>query len=417
MKISNTSANLPQGNELALAQAPIPAAIINHDKSSEIPEQLHQIAENITPDKNETSPTNKTSGQIFYDFLRKNLPIKGAYITAILHSVAALQYIFNSKSKKRMDSTALNTSKVILSSNCLIQTYEAMKENRIWEGGSRFLEPLFILAENRVEDLGLARGIGLGISQMVESQDGIYQEIAKSKKLNPESISMGQDHDINWTACKKLFRELMIGGLGSGRRFMTAFTFKNIKESLSEAYQNFSLSAFTKPFGSEYKTSRERIQAFFDLSGLTQIKKLCVGDSTKDKGHTTALSGAMMILGSVIGYMGKGHKNILYKLGGTLRNVGGMVGDVGIMGHPDVRHNLSAPFLFVNGIFDIAQRFVPSTWTRLIKAMGNISMAFYNIGVAIYLDRSNDKTNEKKQIKRFDTDLKTTPTAQFQLAV
>ena len=42
---------------------------------------------------------------------------------------------------------------------------------------------------------------------------------------------------------------------------------------------------------------------------------------------------------------------------------------------------------------------------NLILPWSNFSMAAYNIGVAVYLNRSSKKTNEGDKIKYHDTDL------------
>ena len=381
-----------------------------------VPEKLAQdenpIPESFNKPEAPKKEINSTMFSYFYDFLRTNVPLNGAYVTALGHMVASVAHILNLDSKDKADSAALNTSKTILSLNCAIQTIEAMKENRLWEGVSRFLEPLFIIAEKRVEDLGLARGIGLGISQLVESQDGVYKELCKKKlgidiedQNEKRKPSAGQDHDINLEACKKILKELFTGGLGKARRFMTGFHWQNMQKKLTAFAKQFNFKSFKLLFDGSDKPIRERLQNFYDASGLSHIKTLCVGNKSSDKGHTTALSGYMMILGSLVGYMDKASKGTFYKLGGSLRNLGGLVADVSIFGNPDTMHNLASPFLTVNGLLDIAQRFIPDTMTRSIKAIGNISMAFYNVGVAIYLNRSNDKTNEKNNIGRFDTDL------------
>lgn len=341
-----------------------------------------------------------------YDFGRKYIPLEGSYLTAIGHLASAFAHTFNLSTKGTVDQFALNLSKIMLSANCLIQAKEAFKENRIIEVISRILEPIFIIVEKRVEDLGLARAIGLGISQLVESQDGIFQEILKQKNINPKNITAGQDVDINIQAGLKLAKEILRGGLGKDRRFMTGFSWHNIQNALANFSKQFNFSSLKEIFNQEHGDIRNRLQAFYDTSGLSHIKTLCEGNKAYDKGHTTALSGYMMMFGSLIGYFDKQSKGVFYKIGGTLRNLGGMVADVSIFGHPDTMHNLSSPFLLVNGFMDMLQRFIPSRFNNLTKVIGNISMAFYNVGVAIYLNRSNDKTNDKEHIKHFDADLK-----------
>lgn len=341
---------------------------------------------------------------LFKRLMSDYFPLYGAYLTGLGHVAAGAAYLFGTQAKEKIDSFALNLSKIVLSLNCSYQGLEAFKGKRLWEGISRILEPIFIIAEKRVEDLGLARGIGLGISQLVESQDGIREELINQKKLDSKNITMGQDHDLNFVAMKKIAGELLEGNVLGNRRFLTGFTWANIKDALKNFGKDFKISSVGELVSSQ-GTGRERIQRFFDSSGLSHIKKLCVGDDKLDKGHTTALSGYLMIAGSVIGYLDKATKGMLYKIGGTIRNMGGMIADVSIFGFPDVKHNMASPFLTVNGFLDIFQRFIPTEATSAIKTVGNLSMAAYNVGVGIYLDRSNDKTNKEDQITRYDTDL------------
>jgi hypothetical protein len=107
----------------------------------------------------------------------------------------------------------------------------------------------------------------------------------------------------------------------------------------------------------------------------------------------------------------------LYKVGGTLRNLGGAIADVGIFGHPDPYFNVSAIFLSVNTFMDIVQRFIPPTLKNIILPWSNISMAAYNVGVGIYLNRSNMKTNAKDVVKNYDTDINIKAPQQVNLAM
>lgn len=349
----------------------------------------------------------KSLWQQIYNDTRKHLPLGGAYLTALGHAATSMLYMFNSKHQDKADKLSLGLSKAVLSANCGIQAIEALKENRIWEAIARFIEPIFIVAEKRVEDLGLARGLGLGISQLVESQDGIRQQLMDKKGLDETRITMGQDHDLNWSAAKKLLKELMLGGFGKNRRWMTGFTPANIKNEVGSFMSKFKFSSLRHLVDFSSSGSKtEKLERFFDESGFNHIKTLCKGDTDKDKGHTSALSGYTMIIGSILGYMDKQNKGALYKYGGALRNLGGSIfADAAIFGHPDVKQNMAAPWLLVNGGLDVVQRFIPTSMNRLIKMVGNLSMAAYNIGCAIYLNRSSEKTNNKDEIIRYDTDL------------
>lgn len=333
-------------------------------------------------------------------------------LTSLMHLGAAGYHVLNNSSKREpADNIALSTSKIVLVSQCLLETYQALKKNRLVEAIARFIEPLFIVAEKRVEDLGLARGLGLGISQLVGSQEGIYNELAKEtlgidvKDKNAKSVTKGQDVDLNIMAMQKIFREIVDGGILSGRRFLTGLTLKNIREKLAEFASRFKISAFSEFTNPAHGDYRGRFNAFLKSSGLQSIKDLFKGNDKLDKGHTDAISGYLMILGSVLGYIGKANKNIFYKIGGTIRNLGGTVADMALFGHPEPDFNISAMFLTVNTFMDIVQRFIPAKWLNVILPWSNFSMAAYNVGVGLYLNRSSKKSNEGEKIQYHDTDL------------
>jgi hypothetical protein len=356
----------------------------------------------------------KSTLQALYDHLLKFVPIRGAIISSLFHLWACVYHLFHPTTNDRAapDKQALNVSKIALVTNCILQTIEAIKKNRFIEAFSRFIEPLFILAEDRVEDLGLARGIGLGISQLVGSQEGIFNELAKQKldidvtKKDGPQPTMGQDFDLNFSAMKKIFRENIVGGFGEGRRFLTGFNIESIRTKLKEFIERFNLSAVKELFNSKHGDYRDRFEVFLKASGLSVIKELFSGDKKRDKGHTDAVSGYFMILGSLLGYMDKAGKGLFYKLGGTMRNTGGAIADIALFAHEDPDPNISAMFLSINTVMDMLQRFIPSKMLNLILPWSNFSMAVYNIGVAIYLNRSSKKTNEGDKIKYHDTDLK-----------
>jgi hypothetical protein len=352
----------------------------------------------------------------FYDSFKWFVTRVGPMATALSHSYSAIndcRFVnnFQAVTRKRVDDFSLLLSKVALTSSCVVNGFEAFRKNRLWEGISRIIEPLFILAENRVEDLGLARGIGLGISQLAEAQGGIYAEILKQRQGLPEdekhikARTMGEDHDVNATAFIKLAKEIFTDGFGKRRRFLTGFNMENIKAKLSAFIKEFNLLAIKELFNTGHGDITARYVKFLESSGLIHIQKLCEGDKVKDKGHTTALSGYIMVLGSILGYIDKGSKGLMYKLGGTLRNLGGMVADISIFGHPDPYFNVAALFLSVNTFMDVVQRFIPPSMRWLITPWSNISMASYNVGVGIYLNRSDMKSNQEEKIKNYDTDL------------
>jgi len=374
------------------------------------PSQFNPSFQEFT--KPQPTPTQNTNDDLIKTIFNY-AKMGGIGLTSVLHFWAGIKHLLNFKSNERssLDEIALNTSKFVLVGQCLFETWQALKKNRIVEAIARFIEPLFLVAEKRIEDLGLARGLGLGISQLVGSQEGIYNELANQKfgvdvkKKDTPLLSMGQDLDLNIEGMSKIFRENILGGLFGARRFLTGFTWKNIVEKSKLFLKELNFKAFAELLDFSNGSYIERLTKFLNNSGLKHIKDLFQGDKERDKGHTDAVSGYLMILGSLLGYMGKANKNILYKLGGTLRNLGGAVADVAIFGHPDPGYSVSALFLSINTFMDIVQRFIPQKMLNIILPWSNFSMSAYNIGVGLYLHRSSAKTDEGDKIQYHDTDL------------
>lgn len=342
----------------------------------------------------------------FYNFLKKVIPLPGSLLTSALHlaSSVASYFSFGTDLQKKIDKTALNTSKVILTGNCMIQAWEAFKKGRIWETIARIIEPIFIVIEKKTEDLGLARGMGLGISQFVVSQEGVLDATIDKYNIDKDRMNFALDHKMNKEACHKLLTDIVKGGIGKDRRFLTDLTFGNITKKVAEAFKTFKFSSFKELFSSKHKKFIDKFDAFIDKSGLGKIKELFAGSSDRDQGHTTALSGYLMTAGSLLGYIDKATKGTFYKLGGTLRNLGGAVADIGLFGHKDGFLNVSALLLAVNTVMDTVQRFIPESMQRLVSMWSNFSMAAYNVGVAIYLDRSSRKSDDSEEIKTYNSD-------------
>jgi hypothetical protein len=393
----------------------VPAAVADNTFAPKIIDDLHRSLPYI----NQKSKFENFVDSSAYKMIKSWSINLGPMATAAGHTIAAISDLFhfnkfNSPLRKMFDGIALTLSKAVLTANCIFNGLEAFRENRLWEMISRFIEPVFILLEQRTEDLGLARGIGLGISQIAESQGGIVEELKNLRGIKKQT--MGEDHDMNTSAFKKIGKELLTDGLGSQRRFMTGFEPSKLKLKLAEFWKDFNLGGIKELFSGKGNLA-ERYVSFLNKTGFEHIREICEGDKSKDKGHTTALSGHIMVLGSLFGYMDKAKKGLLYKVGGTLRNLGGAIADVGIFGHPDPYFNVSAIFLSVNTFMDIVQRFIPPTLKNIILPWSNISMAAYNVGVGIYLNRSNMKTNAKDVVKNYDTDINIKAPQQVNLAM
>lgn len=348
----------------------------------------------------------ETSGLLNY--FRDKFPLHGAFATAFFHTVAAGVGLTNFESKARevLDEWSLHFSKGILTINSFLAAGEALVKNRLWESIARFVEPFFFFFVN-LEDLGLARGMGLGLSQLDISHEGIVDKLLKKAGKTERTIK--DDLTMNSKAFGQIVWDILAGGIFSNRRFLTGFGPGNVVKKLGEAMKTFNLKSFKHLNDKSLGDFAKRFKAFSDASGVTKIKEIFSGDDKIDQGHTTALSGYLMIIGGALGYIGKATRGSLYKIGGTLRNLGGAIADVGLFGHPDSNMNISAIFLAVNTVMDIVQRFLPNM-KKVINPFANISMAAYNVGVAIYLHRSRQKTTDNVVI--YDADGNKQPESQ-----
>jgi hypothetical protein len=354
---------------------------------------------------------NSLSNLSAYKFCRKAIPIPTAVLSSVAHIIASGSHLLKPTRQERLkaDSIAMYSSKISLVANSFIQTVEALKKNRIVEAFARFIEPVFLLFEKRVEDLGLARGFAIGVSQLVGSQEGIYNFLAEKNYgkniAKGDAVSLGQDLQLNFTAFTKLLSENIHGVFNGQRRFLTAFNFENIKKSFTGFWKDLNLASLSDLFDFSRSNYRERFKAFLGNSGLGHLQDLCRGNNEFDKGHTEAFSGYLMTAGSLLAYIDKAKRGMFYKVGGFFRNLGGAIGDVGFLGHKDTDINIASLFLFLNSGMDILQRFIPGKYLNMLLPWSNLSMAAYNIGSVIYLNRSNQKSNEANEIAYHDTDL------------
>lgn len=337
--------------------------------------------------------------------LSQKISVYGAYASAGLHWFAAAvnTLSFGSGVQKFCDSIALNFTKALFTTTCALTGYQAFHAKRSWEFISRISEPVFFLF-SKLEDMVLARGITLGLSQLVGANE------KKLKDSGNEGKSWSIDTGENSKAFFEIMGEMFKGGLGENRRVLTGFTYTKIKQCLKDAIKTFSLGksikAFMKIFSKfEINTINRNYKNFLNISGLDSIRQIFVGDNTRDQGHTVALSAYIMMLGSFMGYFFgiKDKESPIYKFGGLLRNVGGAIADISLLGFPDVEQNLSGTFLGIATVLDAIQRFIPRGDQRLLNMVNNFAAGAYNIGVNLYLNRSNRK-NKNEEI-RFGDDV------------
>lgn len=329
--------------------------------------------------------------------ISQTISIKGAWLSAVFHTIgAAADFLgFGSKVQKVADFVALNWTKALFASTCVFTAIQAAMAKRSWEFASRIVEPFFFIVA-QLEDMMLARGFTLGLSQLV------YANEKKLKDSGLEGKSWVEDAIENFKAFFGIAKEIVFGGIGSNRRFLTGFGPSNIIKKLKEGWKEFNLAKSINKFMAIFKDSdidgiNKRYGEFLDVTGLRKIQDIFRGDEKKDIGHSVALSGYLMMIGGAIGYFFgiKNKESWMYKLGGLLRNIGGAVADITIFAHPDVEMTMSGMFLSVATVIDAVQRFLPRN-QRLLNIVNNIASATYNIGVCLYMNRTSRKNKEEE---------------------
>lgn len=126
------------------------------------------------------------------------------------------------------------------------------------------------------------------------------------------------------------------------------------------------------------------------IQGGTGEKRKLFVPVEKDKGHTMALFGHTIMLGSALGILSHNQRNTLNKVGGVIRNLGGFLGDMTMVMHGDKSFKLSGLFYAANAVIDALQRFLPDD---VIDPINHFNMILNNIGTYFYGQVSN-KRNE-----------------------
>ena len=106
----------------------------------------------------------------------------------------------------------------------------------------------------------------------------------------------------------------------------------------------------------------------------------------KDEGHTMGFFGQMIAFGSFLGVaFGANKRNLMNKVGGVIRNLGGFLGDITMILHGDKAFKLSGVFYAANAVIDAVQRFLPES---IIDPINHFNMILNNLGTYFYAEVS-----------------------------
>lgn len=266
----------------------------------------------------------------FMSFIRKSAP-KWAYaLSSVFHGVAALNNMtkfLSPKLKKFLDTNSVRFTKGITSVIYFFLSLEALKHNRIFDFFARILDPLLVPWMG-LSDIHLARGMSAGLTQIDISQN-------KRVKANPKSKTKLGNLIANFKAFKEMLTETLDGGFGKHRKIFVP------KE--------------------------------------------------KESGHTMALTGYLIMLGSFLGIaFGANQRNFMNKLGGLIRNLGGFIGDFTMIMHSEPDNQKSGFFYATNAVIDALQRFLPE---EVAETINHLNMILNNIGT-YYFGRLSQKRTD-----------------------
>lgn len=142
-----------------------------------------------------------------------------------------------------------------------------------------------------------------------------------------------------------------------------------------------------------FKNIKASIQILEEIfkGGLGEKRKIFVG-TDKDQGHTMAIFGHTIFIGSMLGLIfGANQRNWMNKIGGLIRNIGGFAGDMTMVQHRDPDMKRAGIFYSINAVIDALQRFLPE---EIIDPINHFNMILNNIGTYFYGKISQNRNDQ-----------------------
>lgn len=310
--------NLPEASSLPELKEPIKLPEISQEQFvlSDSPEDLKPSLHQDLTKKPVDSPVR--------EFIRKKMPPWAYGISSVLHMLTTGILYFGKFSEGTRKVLANNATRFTKFINSLIYTdlaVDALKNNFSFDFLGRIAEPIM----NMFVDLNhyhLFRGISSALNQL---------------------------HTINLPRIKK--------GLNLKENFMA-----NIDASIEffkEAWMNGGLAHLFKGDWSKFRQ---------DLFG-----------GKNDSGHTLAIASHVQMLVSGLALLNGNNRNFMNRILGILRNVSGVLADIGLLYEKDSSARWVGTFYLLHAVGDTIKRFVPSIETQ--DLIDNLIMPFYNGGL------------------------------------
>lgn len=232
----------------------------------------------------------------------------------------------------------------------------ALINNRIVEAFGR-VGGIMALPFVKLEDLTLATGLSTFFSQ---TDLGLEQKIGAKKKAKYESM---------WANAKEWFgtwftlsKEILLKGFaGADRNLFPDFAWSQITELPKKFLEDF------------------RTEGKIGVPG------------EKERGHTAVFGAYFIGFGALIGVLfGRKSRNLWNKIGGVIRNFGGILGDYSLVTHTDPNMRRGGYFFGMATVVDAIQRFLPGWMINTINHLNLIN----NMIAADYYSNRTQKRNE-----------------------
>ena len=139
-----------------------------------------------------------------------------------------------------------------------------------------------------------------------------------------------------------------------------------------------------KNLRSSLKILKDMLKEIYSNNPLSKQRKIFVSPA-KEKGHSLAFSGQLILLSSGLGLIFKP----LEKVMNVARNIGAIISNTITMYHPDSQKKLCGTLFNVYAVLDSVQKFLPE---NIASSINNINMGLYNIAVYFYGDLSHQRT-------------------------
>lgn len=139
-----------------------------------------------------------------------------------------------------------------------------------------------------------------------------------------------------------------------------------------------------KNLKSSFDSMKKITSEVYSDNPFSKERKVFLAPS-KEKGHSLAFSGHLILLSSIAGLVFKP----IEKVANIVRNIGAVIANTVTMYHPDNKKKLSGSLCNIYAVLDSVQKFLPGNISEVIN---NINMAIYNIGIYCYGDLSHKRT-------------------------